>query len=200
MRGTITDAFHLSANAAGIAGRAGLGGDLTRLRSRSQRVVVSSLVLWIDQRRPQQGGRVLQRMQTPLTFLELLAIALLATAAAGPALVRKEAARPLVVVLDDSYSMLARKPGADGNSPRRQAEIALVKELARDNYVTRFLLAGAQPRQIGQSLRTPAMPAIVWRPGNVRAPGPTSAARSRPRPNWAAAGPESSCSPTSRRR
>ena len=125
------------------------------LRSRSQRVVVSSLVLWLDQRRPQQGGRVLQRMQTPLTFfLELLAIALLATAAAGPALVRKEAARSLVVVFDDSYSMLARKPGADGNSPRRQAEIALVKELARDNYVTRFLLAGAQPRQIGQSLRT----------------------------------------------
>jgi hypothetical protein len=125
------------------------------LRSRSQRVVVSSLVLWLDQRRPQQGGRVLQRMQTPLTFfLELLAIALLAMAAAGPALVRKEAARSLVVVLDDSYSMLACKPGADGNSPRRQAEIALVEELARDNYVTRFLLAGAEPRQIGQSLRT----------------------------------------------
>ena len=125
------------------------------LRSRSRRVVVSSLVLWLDQRRPQQGGRILHRMQTPLTFfLELLALALLALAAAGPALVRKEAARLLVVVLDDSYSMLARDPKGDRNSPRRQAEIELMGELARDNYVTRFLLAGPEPRQIGQSLRT----------------------------------------------
>ena len=94
-------------------------------------------------------------MQTPLTFfLELLALALLALAAAGPALVRKEAARQLVVVLDDSYSMLARDPKGDRNSPRRQAEIELIGELARDNYVTRFLLAGPEPRQIGQSLRT----------------------------------------------
>jgi hypothetical protein len=125
------------------------------LRSRSRRVVVSSLMLWLDQRRPQQGGRILHRMQTPLVFfLELLAIALLALAAAGPAIVRKEAARSLVVVLDDSYSMLARDPAGKHNSPRRQAEIELLGELARDNYVTRLLLAGPEPRQTGPSLRT----------------------------------------------
>jgi len=120
-------------------------------RSRSRRVVVSSLMLWTDQRRPRQGGRVLHRMQAPLTlFLELLAIGLLTVAAAGPAMVKKETARPLVVVLDDSYSMLAEEKGE--SSPRRRAEAALEEELAHDNYLARFLLAGAEPRMLGQPL------------------------------------------------
>jgi len=78
------------------------------LRSRSRRAVVSSLAFWTDQRSPRRGGRILHRMQTPLCFfLELLAIALLVTAAAGPAMLEREVVRPLMVVLDDSYSMLA---------------------------------------------------------------------------------------------
>ena len=32
------------------------------LRSRSRRVVVSSLVFWTDLRRPRQGGRILHRI------------------------------------------------------------------------------------------------------------------------------------------
>ena len=166
------------------------------LRSRSRRVVVSSLVLWLDQRRPQQGGRVLHRMQTPLTFfLELLAIALLALAAAGPAVVRKEAAR--VAGRGARRFLLDACPPAGRRCAirlARQAEIALLGELARDNYVTRFLLAGTQPaadRPIAAGPR--AMPAIVWRPGSAKAPGPTSAGRSQRRPNWAAAGPGSWC-------
>lgn len=124
-------------------------------RSRSRRVVVSSLVLWTDRRRPRQGGRFLHNVQAPLSFfLELLAIVLLAVAAAGPAMVRKEIARPLLVVLDDSYSMLAEETGRP--SPRRQAEAALAEELARDNYLARFVLAGAEPRLVGQPLSTAA--------------------------------------------
>jgi hypothetical protein len=118
-------------------------------RTRSRRIVVSSLMLWTDQRSPRQGGRLLQRMQTPLAFfLEMLAIVLLVLGAAGPAVVKKETSRPLVVVLDDSYSMLAE---ADGRpSPRMQAGSALTEELRRDNYQVRLLVAGAEPRLLGQ--------------------------------------------------
>ena len=122
-------------------------------RRRSRRVAVSSLMLWIDQRRPREGGRFVHRMQTPLTFfLELLAIALLAIAAAGPAIVRKDSARPLIVVLDDSYSMLAHEPNRP--SPRRQAETALAAELARDRYATRYLLAGTDARLLSPSTQS----------------------------------------------
>jgi len=54
-------------------------------RTRSRRYVVSSLFLWIDQQQSRQGGRQISKLQTPLLFfLELLALALLAFAAAGP--------------------------------------------------------------------------------------------------------------------
>jgi hypothetical protein len=79
-------------------------------RNRSRPAVVSSLAFWTDPRTPRQGGRILHRLQTPLSLLlELLAIAALVLAAAGPALVRHDIVRPLVVVLDDSYSMLAKR-------------------------------------------------------------------------------------------
>ena len=59
------------------------------LRSRAKLRTVSSLFLWMDQRQPRQGGRILQRLQTPLTFfLELLAIAAIAMAAAAPSVTR----------------------------------------------------------------------------------------------------------------
>ena len=68
------------------------------LRSRAKLRTVSSLFLWIDQRRPRQGGRIFQRLQTPLTFfLELLAIAAIAIAAAAPASPVSQYARPLVI-------------------------------------------------------------------------------------------------------
>src|SRR5882672_5647578 len=78
------------------------------LRSRSRDRRVSSLLLWLDERRIWKGGRFIHRLQTPLLFfLELLAILLLVTAAAGPMMRAGESGRPLAVVLDDSFSMLA---------------------------------------------------------------------------------------------
>lgn len=125
------------------------------LRSRSRRTVVSSLVLWTDLRRPRQGGRILNRMQTPLTlFLELLAIAMLVMAAAGPAMLKRDAVRPLLVVLDDSYSMRAR--GDDGTSPRERAAAALDEELETNSYVVRFIQAGPRARLLGEPVCEPA--------------------------------------------
>src|SRR5579863_6779602 len=78
------------------------------LRNRHRRRPVSSLLLWIDPRETRDGGSHLRRLQTPLLFfLELVALLLLVLAAAGPYLHSAQGGRPLVVVLDDSFSMLA---------------------------------------------------------------------------------------------
>jgi hypothetical protein len=131
------------------------------LRSRSRRVVVSSLILYAHQRRPRQGGRVLQRMQTPVTFfLELAAIALIVVAAAGPALRSSRTARSIGVVLDDSYSMQA---GAEGRSPRALAEAALLEELGREDYQVHVLLAGPKPMVLGEPGPSGSVPASVHR-------------------------------------
>ena len=123
----LIDGFDITTDASGPVGAAALVA-VYWLRNRSRRVVVSSLVFWSDVRRPRRGGLILQRLQTPLCFfLELLAIALLVAAAAGPAILSREIVRPLVVVLDDSYSMLARSrrrgpriaPHAGGGGPRK---------------------------------------------------------------------------------
>src|SRR4051812_19591336 len=78
------------------------------LRNRFRRRVVSSLMLWADAREARAGGTRLHRLQTPLLFLlELAAVGLLVLAAADPQVRTRQGARPLVVVLDDSFSMLA---------------------------------------------------------------------------------------------
>lgn len=134
---------------AGVAAVAGLVA-VYWLRNRSRRRVVSSLMLWTDQKRPHQGGRIVQWMQAPLLFfLELVAIALLILAAAGPML-RAAAAKPIIVVLDDSYSMRA---GGE-NSPREQARKAVVEMFRRDKYVGRFILAGRRPQLLGRAARS----------------------------------------------
>jgi Aerotolerance regulator N-terminal len=118
------------------------------LRSRARERRVSSLLLWLQERQMWDGGQRVHRLQTPLLFfLELLAILLLVTAAAGPKLRAGEGGRPLVIVLDDSFSMLA------GNevSPRNSAARAIEKELASNRYEpVRFVLAGEAPQVLGE--------------------------------------------------
>ena len=78
------------------------------LRNRFRRRTVSSLMLWRDTREARDGGTRIRRPYLPLLFfLELLALALLCFAAAEPHVRMRHGARPLVVVLDDSFSMTA---------------------------------------------------------------------------------------------
>ena len=118
------------------------------LRIRSRPYSVSSLIFWSNQRRVRDGGTLFDRLQTPLLFfLELLVLLLLALAAAGPLLATRESVRPLVVVLDNSYSMLA----ADPDSPRSRAISALERELRTGLHSpVRFILAGSVPQTLAE--------------------------------------------------
>ena len=129
------------------------------LRTRSRRYPVSSLMLWVDQQQARQGGLRVERLQAPLLFfLELLVIILLALAVAAPIIRTAQGAIPLMVVLDDSFSMLA---GAD-DTPKSRAIAALEEELtsqrynpfANRRYAVRYVLAGAEPQVLNEAART----------------------------------------------
>jgi hypothetical protein len=118
------------------------------LRTRHRRLPVSSLMLWIEPRESPLGGTRVDRLRTPLLFfLELLMLSLLVLAAAEPRLPLREGVRPLIVVLDDSFSMRA----GGQNSPRHQAMTALEEELKRQPRPTvRFLMAGDRTQALGE--------------------------------------------------
>jgi hypothetical protein len=133
------------------------------LRNRSRRMPVSSLILWMDLPRAREGGRFLRRMEAPLAlFLELAALALLVLAAAGPLWPLAGHEPPLVIVLDDSFSMLA---GGD-DSPRRRGETA-VEAAWRDHpgAAVTFLLAGSQPQRLDEASKSDGFSAAraAWR-------------------------------------
>ena len=123
------------------------------LRNRFRRRQVSSLMLWRFRVQSKEGGVKLHRLQLPLLFfLELLALLLLVTAAVGPQWKMPQSARPLVVVLDDSFSMRAVR---DGVSTRARAREFLRRLFQRQPPLsTRFILAGTEVRLLGPAVRT----------------------------------------------
>jgi aerotolerance regulator-like protein len=124
------------------------------LRNQSRERRVSSLLLWLDEKQMWEGGRMIHRLQTPLLFfLELLAILLLVTAAAGPMMRAGESGRPLAVVLDDSFSMLAGAGKDDAaGSARDRAIRAIEGELKSGRYEPMHLvLAGESPQLLGEA-------------------------------------------------
>src|SRR6266511_1789060 len=125
-----------------------------RLRNQSRERRVSSLLLWLDEKQMWEGGRMIHRLQTPLLFfLELLAILLLVTAAAGPMMRAGAGGRPLVIVLDDSFSMLAGAGKGDtAGSVRDRATRAIESELKSDRYEpVSFVGAGESPQLLGEA-------------------------------------------------
>jgi hypothetical protein len=104
----------------------------------------------MHQSESQASGLRMRRLQAPLLFfLEMAALLLLALAATGPRIDTAQGRWPLVVVLDDSYSMQA---GGD-ESPRRLALAALERELRwGDDHPVRFVLAGATTQALGDSV------------------------------------------------
>jgi len=122
------------------------------LRNRFRRRPVSSLILWRFQLKSKTGGAKVHRLQLPLLFfLELLALTLLVVAASGPHWQSPQSRRPLIVVLDDSFSMRAVN---DGISAQERAEKFLELIFRQPPPSTRLILAGAEPRLLGSSEKT----------------------------------------------
>ena len=117
------------------------------LRNRFRRRQVSSLVLWRFHVQSKAGGSKIHRLQLPLLFfLELLTLLLLVVAATGPQWKLPQSARPLIVVLDDSFSMRAV---SDGVSAQTRARNFLEKLFRQPPPSTRLILAGTEQRSLG---------------------------------------------------
>ena len=123
------------------------------LRNRFRRRQVSTLLLWRFHVQSKSGGAKVNRLQLPLLFfLELLALVLLVTAATGPHWKLPQSARPLIVVLDDSFAMRA---ASDGVSAQTRAHDFLEKLFRRQPPPsTRLILAGTEPRSLGSTVKS----------------------------------------------
>lgn len=123
------------------------------LRNRFRRRQVSSLMLWQFHLQSKAGGAKVHRLQLPFLFLlELLALLLLVTAATGPRWELPQATRPLIVVLDDSFSMRA---GGALESPQAKARAYFEALFKRQPPLSvRLIAAGSEPRLLGGSVRT----------------------------------------------
>jgi Aerotolerance regulator N-terminal len=122
------------------------------LRNRFRRKQVSSLVLWKFQVQSKAGGAKVHKLQLPLLFfLELLALTLLVVAATGPHWKLPQSQRPLIVVLDDSFSMRAMQ---NGISAQARAKSFLEKIFRQPPPDTKIILAGTEPRSLGSTAKT----------------------------------------------
>lgn len=113
-------------------------------RTRFRRHPVSSLMLWRRAHQPREGGARFQRFSLPLAFiLELIVVILLFVAASDPRLAADISRKPLIVVLDDSASMLA---GRRSETPQALATAELHDMCSRPDIGSiRFIIAGRRP-------------------------------------------------------
>jgi len=118
-----------------------------KFRNQSKPTIVSSLMLWDLNKQPNTGGTKMKKLPLPLSlFIELFILLMLVLSAATPLILSSTTPSPLVVILDDSYSMLA---GAD-NSARNQAMKIISDELdAHNSRMTHFVLAGKEVTTLG---------------------------------------------------
>jgi len=120
------------------------------LRNRYRRQTVSSLMLWSQLAEAREGGTRFQQFRVPLLFLlELLALLMLVLAAAGPRMLMTSTRLPLVIVLDDSYSMQASGPG--DQPARRQAIDAIGDLLDGGHYKVQYVLARDEPQVLADA-------------------------------------------------
>jgi hypothetical protein len=112
----------------------------------------------------------MERLQFPLLlFLELLVLALLALAAAGPNVRTTTSGHPLVVVLDTSYSMNAALPNE--KSPQTQAIETMEKFFDTNvDFPVQFVTAGSQSATFGQRVRTQSEAKALLRQWRCDAP------------------------------
>jgi hypothetical protein len=122
------------------------------LRNRFRRKQVSSLVLWRFHAQSKSGGAKIHRLQLPLLFfLELLTLALLVTAATAPHWKLPQSTRPLIVILDDSFSMRAVSENVSAQDRAKKFLEKLFRHQPPPD--TQLILAGTEPRSLGASAK-----------------------------------------------
>lgn len=122
------------------------------LRHKFRRRQVSSLMLWRFRVQSKEGGAKIHRLQLPLLFfLELLALLLLVVAATGPHWKLARSTRPLIVVLDDSFSMRAVSGKISAQARATEALQKLYRFQPPPS--TRLMLAGKEPQLLGAQVR-----------------------------------------------
>ncbi|MCB1257467.1 MAG: VWA domain-containing protein [Microthrixaceae bacterium] len=128
------------------------------LRSRRVEVTVASTLSWDEFDRPVAAARPWQRLRWSIPLiLQLLAVALLALALAGPSLdTGKRSADHLVIILDTSASMAA----TDGSPTRLASARSTVDELTSqmgEGSVVSVIAAGAPARVVASRLEPSAI-------------------------------------------
>lgn len=123
------------------------------LRSRRVEVRVSSTLAWEEVNRPVAAARPWQRLRSSIPLiLQLLLVALVALALAGPSFDSgRRSAKHLVVILDTSASMAA----ADGSPTRLADAKQVVEDLAGDlgdGAVVTVIAAGAPARVVASGV------------------------------------------------
>lgn len=122
-------------------------------RNRSKKVVVSSIMLWRSYQAPSEGGHVIDRPPlTLLLILEILILLMFVLSAAGPRVMMGESVVPLIIILDDSFSMGSGTP----HPPRKAAE-RFIKNviLTKKYYRISLLKSGTFNKYIGRRNMTP---------------------------------------------
>lgn len=122
-------------------------------RNRSKTIIVSSILLWHSGNRPSEGGRKTARPPlTLLLILELIILTLFILATAKPRIMMGESIIPIVIILDDSFSMGAGKE----NTPQEEAAAFIRDKILSKRYFRISLLkAGTSNKFIGRRHMTP---------------------------------------------
>ena len=140
---------------------------------------VPAIFLWDRPETSPESGSRRRFRKLPLSFyLEALALALLALAAAGPFRMGVEEYPALAVILDDSFSMRAESPG--GGTPLSRGAAALAKTL--DAFPGRrvvAVLAGSEPRLLSDGGTRPRLDAWTAAEPAADLAGALALARSR---------------------
>jgi len=128
---------------------------------------VSSLLLWDHLARLTPAGRRVDRWRRPLSLLLECAVIILLVLAAADPLLRMREAPPVVLVLDDSFSMLATD--SHGASARERA-LDLVAPLLERSGTVLPVVAGHEPRLLAAT-DTPGLSRALdaWRCTNREA-------------------------------
>ena len=121
------------------------------LHRRSKTRIVSAIFLWDrPERSPNSGTKLKFRLPPPIFYLELAILLLLTAALAAPFLATPETYPPLAVILDDSMSMQAKRPG--GKSPLEAGTEFLRDELkGQPDRRVLWILAGERAGTVSDS-------------------------------------------------